>query len=106
MASDLVRFQVELPVVRPRRAGDRECDMRLVSLLCSAYCVLLRITPSIPCALDCALNQLEPFFVHLAAGRRWQREQLPQAVFANQRDDGLPARPPYVPVRPRVLWVG
>ncbi len=80
--------------------------MRLVSLLCRAYRVLLRITPAVPCALDCALDQLQPFFVHFAAGRRWQSEQLPKAVVTNQGDDGLPAGPPCVPVRPRMLWVG
>jgi len=80
--------------------------MGLVSFLGRAYRVLLRVTPAVPCPLDCALDQLQPFFVHVAAGRRWQREQLPKAVLANQRDDGLPAGPPGVPVRPRMLWVG
>src|SRR5258706_2200188 len=80
--------------------------MRLVSFLRRAYGVLLRVTLTVPCALDCAIHELQPFFIHLAAGRRWQREQLPEAALANQRDDGLPAGPPRVPVRPRMLWVG
>src|SRR5258708_30667843 len=80
--------------------------MRLVSLLRRAYPVLLRIAPAVPCALDWAIHELHPFFIHLAAGRRWQREQLPEAALANQRDDRLPAGPPRVPVPPRMLGVG
>ncbi|OLC16116.1 MAG: hypothetical protein AUH32_01985 [Actinobacteria bacterium 13_1_40CM_66_12] len=68
--------------------------------------MLLRIAPAVPRPLNRALDQLQPFLVHLAAWRRWQCEQLPKAVLANQRDDGLSARAPRVSVGPRMLGVG
>src|SRR5260370_28161544 len=79
--------------------------MRLVSLLRRAHGVLLRITPPVPGAFDRALDKLQPHLVRLTAGRRWQREQLPESAVTNQRDHGLPAGSPRMPVRPRMLGI-
>jgi len=68
--------------------------------------VLLRVTPPIPRALHGAFDQFQPFVVGGSA-RRWrQRQQLPQALVADYRDDGLPARSAGVAIRSRVLRVG
>jgi hypothetical protein len=66
-ASDLFCFEVELPVVCPRGASHRQSDVWFVSFLRRADGMLLRVTPPIPCALDRALDQLQPGFVRSAA---------------------------------------
>jgi hypothetical protein len=70
-----------------------------------AYRVLLRVTPSIPCTLDRAFDQLEPVLVRHPIGRRRQSEQLPQSLLAHDHDHRLPTRPAGVPIGPRVLRV-
>lgn len=68
--------------------------------------MLVRVAPAIPRPFDGGVDQLEPL-EDLAAGRgRGQRQHLPEAVVAHHGDDGLPARPPDVPVGPRVIRVG
>jgi hypothetical protein len=80
--------------------------MGLVSLLRRAHGMLLRVTPPIPGAFDCALDQLQPGLVCRPAGRRRKREQLPHASVSNHGYDWLPAWPAGMSIWPRMLRVG
>src|SRR5437899_1157011 len=76
-ASDLLRLDIKLPIVGPRRAGDGEGDPWLVPLLRGTHGVLLGVAPAIPGAFHRAFDQLEPVFVLASAWRRRQGQQLP-----------------------------
>jgi hypothetical protein len=68
--------------------------------------MLLRVTPAIPCALDGALDQLQPFVIARTVRRRRQGQQLPQPVLTDDRDNRLAARPPSMAIGAWVVRVG
>src|SRR5437879_2025305 len=94
------------PVVVPRGARDGQRQVWPGAQAHGPCRLVLRVAPAVPSAFDRRLDQLHPRRLVTARHRRGKGEHLPPAVFANDREYRLAARPVGVTNRAWILRVG
>lgn len=104
--ADPLRVLQQQPVVVPGGARDRQRNLRPDVQTRRADRLVLGVAPPVPGALDRRIDERQPFRLVSAGGGRGKAQQLPLAVLAHDRDEGLAARPAGVPRRPWIFRIG
>ena len=104
--ADQLSLDKQLPVVGPRGTRDSHRCVRLEVLSGATRGVVLGVTPTVPCSLDRAVDELQPLCLDCGAGWRRQREHLPEPIIGDHRHDRLAARPTGVAVGVGVVGIG